>query len=48
MSTLDVPFSPFDFLIPQDALTAGWHTVSAKAERIESNPVSVFLFEGRK
>ena len=48
MGSLEVPFSPFDFLIPKDALTPGWHTVSAKAEDVDSNPVSVFLFEGKK
>jgi hypothetical protein len=38
--TIEIPFSPFDFLIPQDALTPGWHSVSAKAGDAESNKVS--------
>ena len=38
--TIEIPFSPFDFLISQDALTPGWHSVSAKAGDAESNKVS--------
>lgn len=44
-STFEIPFSPFDFLIPQDALTPGWHTVSAKAGDAESNRVSLRILK---
>ena len=44
-STFEIPFSPFDFLIPQDALTPGWHTVSAKAGDAESNRISLRILK---
>jgi hypothetical protein len=44
-SSFEIPFSPFDFLIPQDALTPGWHTVSAKAGNAESNRVSLRILK---
>jgi hypothetical protein len=46
--SLEIAFSPFDFLIPQDALASGWHTVVAKTGDFESNPVSVFIFKAKK
>lgn len=45
LGTLKIPFSPFDFLIPQDALTPGWHTLSAKAGDAESNRVSLRILK---
>ena len=44
-STFGIPFSPFDFLIPQEALTPGWHTFSAKAGDAESNQVSLKILK---
>jgi hypothetical protein len=46
--SFSVPFSPFDFLIPQDALASGWHTVVAKTGDFESNPINGFIFEAKK
>jgi hypothetical protein len=43
--TMEIPFSPFDFLIPQEALTPGWHMVSAKAGDAESNRVSIRILK---
>ena len=41
--SLEIPFSPFDFLIPQEALSAGWHTVAARMGDVDSNKVSVYI-----
>ena len=40
-----IPFSPYDFLIPQEALIPGWHTVSAKAGDADSNQVMVRILK---
>jgi hypothetical protein len=44
-SSWGIPFSPFDFLIPQEALSSGWHTVAVRLDRlaVESNKVSIFI-----
>ena len=41
--SLEIPFSPLDFLIPQEALSAGWHTVAARTGHVDSNKVSVYI-----
>lgn len=44
-SSLQIAFSPFDFLIPQEALGSGWHSVAVRLKQLgaDSNKVSIFI-----
>jgi hypothetical protein len=41
--SFEIPFSPLDFLIPEEALSAGWHTIAARTGNLDSNNVSVLI-----
>jgi hypothetical protein len=41
--SFQIVFSPFNFFIPQEALSSGWHTVVVRTGDIDSNKVSVFI-----
>jgi hypothetical protein len=48
MGAFEIAYSPFDFLIPQEVLSPGWHTFAARTGNIDSNKVSVFILGTKK